>query len=94
MAGAHLQIYLSTFDRDGLRNILFRNECLVYMTSMSKETLWLCVLGFHAGNLTAIAKTLIFPVDHPNETEKKLIAKFGYWGHPNNRIIQLFRSPE
>jgi hypothetical protein len=29
---------------DGLRNILFRNECLVYMTSMSKETLWLCVL--------------------------------------------------
>jgi hypothetical protein len=25
--------------------ILFRNVCLVYMTSMSKETLWLCVLG-------------------------------------------------
>jgi hypothetical protein len=29
---------------DGLSNILFRNQCLVYMTSMSKETLWLCVL--------------------------------------------------
>jgi hypothetical protein len=29
---------------DGLRNILFRNVCLVYMTSMSKETLTLCVL--------------------------------------------------
>jgi hypothetical protein len=30
---------------DGLSNILFRNVCLVYMTSMSKVTLWLCVLG-------------------------------------------------
>jgi hypothetical protein len=29
---------------DGLSNILFRNVCLVYMTSMSKVTLWLCVL--------------------------------------------------
>jgi hypothetical protein len=30
---------------DGLSNILFRNVCLVYMTSMSKATLWLCVLA-------------------------------------------------
>ena len=30
---------------DGLSNILLRNVCLVYMMSMSKETLWLCVLG-------------------------------------------------
>jgi hypothetical protein len=28
-----------------------------------------------------------FPVDHPNETEKNRIAKFGYSGHPNNRIF-------
>ncbi len=33
------------------------------------------------------AKMLIFLVDHPNETEKNLIAKFGYSGHPNNRIF-------
>jgi hypothetical protein len=42
---------------------------------------------FRAGNLAAIAKTLIFPVDHPNETEKNRIAKFGYSGDPNNRIF-------
>jgi hypothetical protein len=42
---------------------------------------------FRAGNLAAIAKTLIFPVDYPNETEKNRIAKFGYSGHPNNRIF-------
>jgi hypothetical protein len=30
------------------------------------------------------AKTLIFPVDYPNETEKNRIAKFGYSGHPNS----------
>jgi hypothetical protein len=40
-----------------------------------------------------------FPVDHPNETEKNRIAKFGYSGDPNNRIfgysiIRLFGSPE
>jgi hypothetical protein len=29
---------------DGLSNLLSRNVCLVYMTSMSKVTLWLCVL--------------------------------------------------
>jgi uncharacterized protein YvpB len=59
---------------------------------------------FRAGNLAAIAKTLIFPVDYPNETEKNRIAKFGYSGHPNNRIfgysghpnnrIRFFGSPE
>jgi hypothetical protein len=31
---------------DGLSNILFRNVCLVYMTSMSNVTLWLCVLEY------------------------------------------------
>jgi hypothetical protein len=31
---------------DGLRNTLYRNGCLEYMTSMSKETLWLCVLVY------------------------------------------------
>jgi hypothetical protein len=39
---------------DGLRNILFRNECLVYMTSMSKETLWLCVLDLCTSYLRVI----------------------------------------
>jgi hypothetical protein len=33
------------------------------------------------------AKMLIFLVDHPNETKKNLIAKFGYSGHPNNQIF-------
>jgi hypothetical protein len=51
---------------------------------------------FRAGNLAAIAKTLIFPVDHPNETEKNQIAKFGYSGDPNNRITEysVIRSTE
>jgi hypothetical protein len=34
-----------------------------------------------------VAKTLIFLVDHPNETEKNRITKFSYSGHPNNRIF-------
>jgi hypothetical protein len=55
----------------------------------------------------AIAKMLIFLVDHPNETKKNpnsvirvtritdysVIQLFGSLGHPNNRI-QFYGSPE
>jgi hypothetical protein len=42
---------------------------------------------FCAGNLAAIVKMLIFPIDHPNETKKNQIAKFGYSGDMNNQIF-------
>ena len=45
---------------DGLSNILSRNVCLVYMMSMSKITLWLCVLHPDFGSCSAAASNSAF----------------------------------
>jgi hypothetical protein len=62
---------------DGLSNILFRNVCLVYMTSMSKETLWLCVLVKNSGIPKIGDKKSAHQARFPSSPIKPL-AEFGF----------------
>jgi hypothetical protein len=58
------------FTEDGLSNILFRNVCLVYMTSMSKVTLCLCVLDLCRSPAYSGGKTRPRPVTYISDRLK------------------------